>query len=95
MELKSGKFVWDIERESANIAKHGIDFTTAKKVFFDTRRKIFTDSKHSAQEPRYFCIGKVNTRILTVRFAYREGLIRIFGAGYWRKGKVYYEKKDT
>ena len=25
--------------------------------------------------------------VMTVRFTYRDGSIRIFGAGYWRKGK--------
>ncbi len=94
MEQRIARFIWDIDKETANIAKHGIDFTTAKKAFFDKDRKIFTDSKHSAKEPRYFCIGKINNRIIIVRFTYRNGLIRIFGAGYWRKGKVCYEKKD-
>lgn len=94
MERKVGKFIWDINKETANIIKHGIDFITAKKAFFDKDRKIFTDSKHSVKEPRYFCIGKVNNRIITVRFTYRDGLIRIFGAGYWRKEKVYYEEED-
>jgi hypothetical protein len=28
---------------------------------------------------------------LTVRFTYRSGVIRIIGAGYWRKGKKIYE----
>jgi len=32
--------------------------------------------------------------ILTVRFTYRAGIIRIFGAGYWRKGKVIYEREN-
>jgi hypothetical protein len=31
---------------------------------------------------------------LTVRFTYRRGLIRIFGAGYWRKGKQIYEREN-
>lgn len=92
MERRIGKFVWSIDRERENIAKHAIDFTTAAKAFLDEGRKIFTDSKHSAEEPRYFCIGKVDARIITVRFTYREGSIRIFGAGYWRKGRDYYEK---
>ena len=26
------------------------------------------------------------------RFTYREGMIRIYGAGYWRKGAKYYGK---
>ena len=92
MEYKYGKFIWDTGREEANIAKHGVDFTIAAKAFIDPSRKIFADSKHSSAEPRYFCIGKVNSRIITVRFIYREGQVRIFGAGYWRKGKGYYEK---
>jgi len=63
------------------------------KVFLDPRRKIFTDSQHSNDEQRYFCIGKVGDRIMTVRFTYRDEIIRIFGAGYWRKGRRYYEKE--
>lgn len=46
MERRLGRFAWDIEREAANIAKHGVDFTTAVKVFFDVKRKIIIDSKH-------------------------------------------------
>ncbi len=87
-------FVWDLNRESLNILKHGVDFNTASAVFKDPKRKIYVDSRHSIKEERLFCIGKVGERILTVRFTYRDGKIRIFGAGYWRKGKVYYEKKD-
>jgi len=93
MERHHGRFIWDLERESSNIEKHGVDFTTALKVFLDPRRKIFTDSQHSNDEQRYFCIGKVGDRIMTVRFTYRDEIIRIFGAGYWRKGRRYYEKE--
>lgn len=92
MDRRYGVFIWNLEKEAANIAKHGIDFTAAAKVFIDPKRKIFTDSMHSSEEPRYFCIGVVKERIMTVRFTYREGLIRIIGAGYWRKGREYYEK---
>jgi hypothetical protein len=37
---------------------------------------------NSADEKRYFCIGKAIEGILTVRFVYRGQKIRIFGAGY-------------
>jgi hypothetical protein len=89
-----GSFVWDREKELANIRKHGVDFKTAAQVFKDTRIKIYIDEKHAKEERRFLCIGKVKERVLTVRFTYREGKIRIIGAGYWRKGKRYYEKKD-
>jgi len=75
-------FIWDTRREISNIQKHGVDFITASKVFKDPARKVYTDSKHSVEEERLFCIGKVNNRVITVRFIYREGKIRIFGAGY-------------
>ncbi len=93
MDKEYGIFMWNLQRELDNINKHGIDFNLARKVFEDNKRKIFIDSLHSKEEERYFCIGKVGMRIITVRFVYREGKIRIFGAGNWRKARKYYEKK--
>ena len=90
MDQYFGSFVWDMEKEAANLRKHGVDFETAARAFKDPARKIYTDEKHKEAEDRLFCIGKVEGRILTVRFTYREGTIRIYGAGYWRKGRRYY-----
>ena len=89
-----GSFVWDFDKEADNIGKHGVDFITAVKAFKDINRKIYIDSKYSKEEERFFCIGKVEGKILTVRFTYREGKIRIIGAGYWRKGARYYYEKE-
>ncbi|OGS20735.1 MAG: hypothetical protein A2252_02140 [Elusimicrobia bacterium RIFOXYA2_FULL_39_19] len=94
MDIKIGSFIWDAEKELVNIHKHKVDFHAASLAFKDPKRKIYKDSKHSKQEERLFCVGKVGNKILTVRFTYREGKIRIFGAGYWRKGEQYYEKND-
>ena len=87
------RFVWDPRKEHVNIHKHGVDFATAAKVFLDPKRKIFLDFRHGDRELRFYCIGEAQGRVLTVRFVYREDTIRIFGAGYWRKGKRYYEKE--
>lgn len=89
-----GSFVWDKDKELANIKKHGLDFKTAAQAFKDIHRKIYIDSRHTKEEERFFCIAKVRGRVLTVRFTYREDKIRIIGAGYWRKGKYYYEKNN-
>lgn len=94
MDKAFGSFIWDREKELVNIQKHGVDFIIATKVFKDAKRKIYIDSKHTKDEERLFCIGKVEGKILTVRFICRQDKIRIFGAGYWRKGKDYYEKED-
>ena len=47
-----------------------------------------------AQKLKYDIIvwEKIKNKICTVRFTYRNGCIRIFGAGYWRQGKKDYEK---
>ncbi len=94
MDLHSGDFVWDADRDRANARKHGINFATAARAFADPHRKIYADSKHSISEQRLFCVGMVNKKIVTVRFVMREEVVRIFGAGCWRKGARLYEKKD-
>ena len=94
MDYHFGSFVWDIRKEAANVRKHQVNFETAARAFKDPNRKIYTDEKHGHGEERLFCLGKVIGRILTVRFTYRAGRIRIYGAGYWRKGRRYYEQAD-
>ena len=94
MDKIIGNFIWDEAKERTNIRKHGINFSIASRVFLDPKRKIYVDSEHSKQEERFFCVGKVANRVMTVRFTYRQEMVRIIGAGYWRKGKGYYEKED-
>jgi uncharacterized DUF497 family protein len=85
-------FIWDMNKSIKNVLKHGVSFEIAQKAFFDEKRKIFSDEKHSRFEKRYYCYGLVDGEILTVRFTIRKDNIRIIGAGYWRKGrKIYYE----
>ncbi len=88
-------FEWNETKNNSNVKKHGISFKIAKKAFFDPHRIIVDDIEHSVDEKRFFCIGKVNEGIITVRFTYRSNVIRIFGAGYWRKGKKRYEKENS
>jgi uncharacterized DUF497 family protein len=87
-------FEWDPIKDRANRAKHGVSFSMAQHAFLDSRRVIAEDLDHSESEPRYFCFGRVGNGVMTVRFTWREGRIRIFGAGYWRKGKTIYEQQN-
>lgn len=87
-------FDWDPIKDNLNQKKHGVSFSLAQYTFLDPKRIIAKDLKHSEEEDRYYCFGKVGDGIITVRFTYRENVIRIIGAGYWRKGKVAYEKKN-
>jgi len=88
------RFEWDAEKDFANQSKHHVAFELAQFAFADPRRVIAKDMHHSNQEPRFYCFGWVDERVLTVRFTYREGLIRIIGAGFWRKGKTIYEEEN-
>jgi uncharacterized protein len=88
-------FEWDDRKNLDNIIKHGVSFHDAQRAFLDEHRIIFEDPRHSNSELRYFCLGKMRGKIMTVRFTYRDGKIRIFGAGYWRKGKKAYEKENA
>lgn len=88
------KFEWDYQKETQNIAKHGISFTIALECFHDSNGIQMLDTKHSSSEPRYFWIGKARDgRILTTWYTLRKNLIRIIGCAEWRKMRsLYYEK---
>lgn len=88
-------FEWDPAKDLTNQAKHGISFSEAQYAFDDPRRLIAVDLTHSTElEKRYFCFGKCGGGVLTVRFTYRQEVIRIIGAGYWTRGLRLYEKAN-
>jgi uncharacterized DUF497 family protein len=90
--MDEASFTWDERKDRANQVKHGVAFSLAQYAFADRRRVIAEDTAHSGSEQRYFCFGKVGDGVITVRFIYRGGIIRIIGAGYWRKGRAIYER---
>ena len=87
-------FEWDDGKNTANLAKHNVSFFEAQLAFADPIRVIAQDLSHSKTEERFYCFGKVQGGVLTVRFTYRGRVIRIIGAGYWRKGKEVYETEN-
>ena len=92
--MSAARFEWNQKKDLENQRKHGVSFYEAQYAFADPHRVIAQDLSHSEKEKRFFCFGKVGGGVLTVRFTYRGGVIRIFGAGYWRKGKAIYEREN-
>lgn len=92
--MKKVHFEWDEKKNKENQAKHGVSFLLAQHAFLDLNRVIVEDINHSTEEDRFYCIGRVDDDIITVRFTYRGNIIRIYGAGYWRKGKKIYEDEN-
>lgn len=93
--MPNTRFDWDNNKDSENQHKHGVAFSLAQYAFADPQRVIAKDIAHSEIEERFYCFGKVDGGVLTVRFTYRAAIIRIIGAGYWRKGKAIYERENA
>jgi uncharacterized DUF497 family protein len=94
MLMKKARFVWGEEKDEENQEKHNVSFSLVQHAFLDPDRVILEDVSHSTKEDRFYCIGRVGDGVMTVRFTYRGNIIRIHGAGYWRKGKKIYEDKN-
>ena len=92
--MKRTSFEWDDAKDKENQKKHNVSFSLAQHAFLDPRRIVAEDVEHSSAEDRYYCIGRVGEGIMTVRFTYRGHVIRIYGAGYWRKGRKLYEEQS-
>lgn len=75
-------FEWDDEKEKKNITKHGIDFSTAARVFEDVNRLEFFDETHSEDEDRYITIGQIDGVAVIIMLVYteRKQAIRIISA---------------
>lgn len=95
--MNDPSFEWDEAKNLEDQQKHGVTFHEAQYAFLDPKRVIAEDLEHSQGEKRYYCFGsnQEGSGVLTVRFTYRSGRIRIFGAGYWRKGKKIYEQENS
>ncbi len=88
-------FDWDEKKNQLNQLKHGVSFEDAQLAFFDPKRVLLEDAKHSQKESRLHCFGKVKNDVMTVRFTVRGERIRIIGAAYWRKGRKLYAKENS
>jgi len=90
----TASFEWDFDKDAENQRKHGVSFSLAQEAFLDPKRVIARDVAHSRSEERFYCFGLVGEGVVTVRFTYRSDVIRIIGAGYWRKGRRIYEQEN-
>jgi uncharacterized DUF497 family protein len=90
------RFEWNPSKNHSNVVKHGVSFEQAQTAFDDPDAIVALDAAHSSkQELRWWLLGKVEGKVLTVRYTHRPtGVIRIFGAAWWREGKKRYEEAN-
>ena len=74
------RFVWDVEKASSNVIKHGVSFEVACQGFFDPLVRI--NDASAGEEPRDAAIGLTEDwTLLFVVHILREGeAIRIISA---------------
>lgn len=92
-------FQWDKGNIEKNWLKHKVSPSECEQIFFNIPLIAHDDIKHSAEENRYYTLGKTNTnRFLFVVFTVRKKQIRIISARDMNKKErqVYRDyEKDT
>ncbi len=90
------RFIWDQNKNLANIKKHKISFEEARTVFFDDNARLIHDPDHSIFEERFIFLGiSSKLRFLVVIHAYKENddVIRIISARKAVKSEIDYYYK--
>jgi uncharacterized protein len=77
-------FDWDERKSELNLAKHGIDFDDAIKVFYGP---ILLRRSDRNDEERWIAIGHSEDRLIAVVFTRRKDIIRIISARRARKNE--------
>jgi uncharacterized protein len=85
-------FEWDPDKNAANIAKHGIDFEDAVRIFEGPVLES-SDERRDYGEVRIIAFGVVDGRELAVVYTMRGGSRRIISArrAHRRERKAYRE----
>lgn len=73
-------FEWDAGKAAANLARHGVTFEVAQRVFDDPFAIEWMDDRENYGEPRFITLGMVDGRILFVVYTLRGDIIRIISA---------------
>jgi uncharacterized DUF497 family protein len=71
------QFEWDVLKAAQNIAKHGVPFQYAVRVFLDPLR---LDDRRDYGEERRLTLGKIEGRLYVVAYTPRGNAIRLISA---------------
>ena len=74
------EFEWDASKAAQNVAKHGVPFEYAARVFLDPHRLDAEDDRRDYSEQRRLTLGKIEGRLFAVAYTPRGKLIRLISA---------------
>lgn len=80
--MRDDDFEWDDAKASANLARHGVSFFTARQVFNDPFAFEKLDDRMNYREDRFVTTAPVEGRMLSVTWTGREERIRIISARF-------------
>lgn len=85
-------FEWDEAKDRANVAKHGVEFQTAKRIF---EGPVLTrpDTRRDYGEARHISVGHVGPAVLVVAYTRRGASLRLISArpASRKERKAYHE----
>lgn len=73
-------FEWDGAKAASNLAKHGVPFAYATRVFLDPQAIDIDASRPGDGERRRKMIGMIEGRVFSVVYTEREDSIRLISA---------------
>ncbi|HEV8014498.1 MAG TPA: BrnT family toxin [Stellaceae bacterium] len=73
-------FEWDERKRLANLAKHGVDFVRAIRIWENERVLVLEDRRRDYRERRFQAFGFVDGMLLMAAFTWRERRCRIISA---------------
>ena len=91
------KFIWDENKNRANLKKHGVDFNDAVRAWYDPDRLDFFDAEYSSNEVRWIFLGAVAGAVLfVVETEPDEETVRIISArrASRQEEKAYYGNRS-
>jgi len=90
-------FEWDERKAAQNLAKHGVRFEHAARIFSDAPRVDAEDTRRDYREKRRSAIGLIEGRIYVVVYTVRGETVRLISArmANARERRRYYEAIST
>ena len=80
------EFEFDAQKSTANKAKHGIDFVEAQALWDDP--DLIEIPARTSDEPRVLVIGKIEGKLWSAIFTYRNEQIRLISVRRSRREEV-------
>ena len=88
-------FEFDPDKSASNMAKHGIDFDAAQRLWDDERLLQVRARDGAVSEPRWLAVGLIDGRHWSAIFTVRENAIRLISVRRSRAEEVkLYEQEE-